>query len=635
MKSEHLEPLKVLKQYWNYDEFRPLQADIIQSVLNLQDTIALLPTGGGKSICYQLPALCKPGVCIVISPLIALMSDQVSRLKAMNIEAEAIHSGLRYNEIENILSNAKYGKLKLLYLAPERLASANMRAHLQEMKISFVAIDEAHCIVQWGHDFRPSYLKIAEMRKWLKVPFLALTATATKHTTQEIADKLEMKAVRLFEMSFRRPNLSIVVHEEEQKKDFLLHVLRKSSGSAILYSRNRKGTKEWSEYLNRNGLSSNFYHAGLEASDRDLRQQRWIENKDRIMVCTNAFGMGIDKADVRLVAHADVPPGIEEYYQEIGRAGRDGKKSYAVLSYYFGDLVRMEEEWEKKFPSLDEIKKIYRLISIHVDVAKGAIMSEPSDFDVMEFCSRFKLKSEKAFHALKILEQSGNIILSDAVFRPSRIKVLGQDAIRQAEHSLHPKYAELLKSLLRNYEGIFSSPVVINESHLAFSLKISTQEVIHLLRRMDTESIVQYLEQKSKPQIFILGSRAGKEDLVIDPHWYEHRKNIAWKRIEAMVNFIRSGQCRQAYISHYFGQQEQDDCGICDNCLDKTQPPIDDLEKKEWQDLILQQLNPSASMRQVLYLFPLNKRSYVIQLIEEMIAEDLIGRDWDELKRLQ
>lgn len=634
MKSEHPEPLKVLKHYWNYDEFRPLQSDIIHSILSLNDTIALLPTGGGKSICYQLPALCMPGVCIVISPLIALMQDQVSRLKEMNIEAAAIHSGLKFNEIENILSNAKYGKLKLLYLAPERLSSVNMRAHLQQMKISFVAVDEAHCIVQWGHDFRPSYLKIAELRQWLKVPFLALTATATQLSRQEITEKLEMKNVRQFEMSFRRPNLSIIVHEEEQKKDFLLHVMKKNTGTAIIYSRNRKGTKEWSDFLNRNSLSSSYYHAGLEASDREFRQQRWIENKDRIMVCTNAFGMGIDKPDVRLVAHADVPPGIEEYYQEIGRAGRDGKKSYAVLSYYFGDLVKLEEEWEKKFPSLEEIKKIYRLISIHLDVAKGAIMAESSDFDVMEFCNRFKLKSEKVFHTLKILEQSGNIILSDAILRPSRIKVLGQDAINQAEHSLNPNYTEVLKSLLRNYEGIFSSPVVINETQLAFNLRITSKELINILRMMDAESIVQYQEQKSKPQIIILGSRAGKDDLFIDPHWYENRKKIAWERLEAMINFIKTGDCRQVYISGYFGQLEKNDCGICDNCLRKNQKPIDDKVRKEWQNLILEQLNPSASMREVLYLFPLNKRSYVIQLIEEMIAGELIGRDWDELKRL-
>ncbi len=628
------DPLKVLQEYWGFTAFRPLQDQIVASVLRGQDTIALLPTGGGKSICYQVPALCMEGVCLVISPLIALMQDQVQRLKSLNIEAEALHSGMSNREIENALSHAMFGKLKFLYLSPERLATTKMKSKLRQVPVNMIAVDEAHCIAQWGHDFRPSYLHIADCREWTKAPILALTATATLETRSEIAERLKLKTPEWFEMSFRRPNLSIVVREEEHKSDLMLHLIKKTKGSALIYVRNRKSTKEISEHLAQHGLSSTYYHAGLNPEVRKERQDRWILNKDRVIVATNAFGMGIDKPDVRLVLHQDLPGGLEEYFQEIGRAGRDQQRSYAVLMYHQGDVRRLLEEWEKRFPDIKEIKEIYRLLAIHLDIPKGTEMEESLDFDLTEFCERFKLKKDRTLHALRILEQCEKMTMTDAVLRPSRVFVDSDVSTFKSLQKHHPRLYKVLDLLLRAYEGILSNIVPVYEGQISRILGIDVHEVISALRVMDSEGILKYQETKSKPQIIFDGTRVDSRDLQIDRIWYAKRKAIYKARLSSIVEFLKTSQCRQIFIATYFGQKESIPCGICDNCIAQKQKKLSNEELHRWTAKIIELLAESQSMplRKILYQFPLNRRNEIENLVEEMVANQQLIRTWDLIR---
>ncbi|MBK9108344.1 MAG: RecQ family ATP-dependent DNA helicase [Saprospiraceae bacterium] len=627
------DPHEILRKYWGYDNFRPQQLDIIQSVLSGKDTIALLPTGGGKSLCYQVPALCLPGVCIVVSPLIALMQDQVRRLKDLGIEASALYSGMHAKEIQNVISNALYGKLKLLYLAPERLAGSKMKEVIQAMNISFFAIDEAHCIAQWGHDFRPSYLSIADYREDLKIPFLALTATATTHTREEIQTHLKMQEPNWFEMSFRRKNLSIVIREEEQKRDFMRQLLQKIKGTALVYVRNRKATVEMSAFLQRYQIAANFYHAGLDPLVRAERQERWLQNIDRVMVSTNAFGMGIDKPDVRLVHHLDLPPGIEEYFQEIGRAGRDQKHAYAVLSYFKGDLEKLKQDWEMQFPSVEELKEMYKSLAVYLDVAAGSMMLESKEFDLQRFAKQFNFKTDKLLHGLRILEQTGKLLLTDAIFRPSKLQVIGSESDLRIAMQSHEKAERLLKALLRSYEGIHSVPVSISEKQLANICKLSIEEIIFLFHKFQAEGLIQYHEARSKPQIMFAGERLDSKYFQIDKKWYEKRKAILKQRFESMINFVLHKACRQVYISKYFGQNDDEPCGICDFCMEAKQHEPDSKTLETWKNTICThiQSKQQISIREILYLFPLNKRKYVEALLEKMIAQEEIIRNWDLL----
>ncbi|MBK8955961.1 MAG: RecQ family ATP-dependent DNA helicase [Saprospiraceae bacterium] len=632
MENSIKDPVEILQKYWGYDRFRAQQLDIITSVLHGKDTIALLPTGGGKSLCFQIPALCLPGVCIVVSPLIALMLDQVRRLKELGIEAEALHSGLQSREISNIISNALYGKLKLLYLAPERLNSRAMKEAFASMNISFFAIDEAHCIAQWGHDFRPSYLSIADCREHLEVPFLALTATATPYTRTEIQTQLKMKDPNWFEMSFRRKNLSIIVREEEQKRDFMRHLLQKTNGTALVYVRNRKATVEMSEYLQRNQISANFYHAGLDPLIRSEKQERWINNIDRVMVSTNAFGMGIDKPDVRLVHHIDLPPGIEEYFQEIGRAGRDQKHAYAVLSYFKGDLQKLQKDWELQFPSLEELKEIYKSLAVYLDVAKGTIMEEGVEFDLAAFSKKSGWKTDKLLHGLRILEQTGKIFLSDALFRPSKVQVVGSESdFRQVMQN--EKAGLVLKALLRSYEGIHSVSVSVAEKQLAKLCSLPLEEVVYLLKKFHAEGIIQYQQARSKPQIQFAGERIDSKYFQIDKKWYEKRKEILKQRFESMIQFVLHKGCRQVYISRYFGQNDDEPCGNCDYCMEVRVKAPDAKALEKWKQTIVSHLNnqKQAGLREIYYLFPLNRRKQIELLLEQMIASGELTRNWDQI----
>jgi ATP-dependent DNA helicase RecQ len=621
-------PLEVLNRYWNFPAFRHLQKDIIDSVLSGRDTLALLPTGGGKSICYQVPALCLPGVCLVISPLIALMQDQVLRLKSLGIEAACIHSGMHFKEIENILSNARYGSLKILYLSPERLASKNFQEFLEALNYSFIAIDEAHCIAQWGHDFRPSYLKISGLRNFTDKPFLALTATATQYAKSEIIQQLKLKDVAIHEMSFRREQLSFVIKEDEQKKDTLYHLLGKQKESAIIYTRNRRMTVEISELLQSRGFSSNYYHAGLASADRLVRQQEWIDNKSQIIVATNAFGMGIDKPDVRIVIHLDLPQGIEEYYQEAGRAGRDQKRAYAVLLYNNQDVSRLIRQWEDMFPEIQEIKNCYKYLSIYFDIATGSVMDQSKDFDLAGFTQQFKLPVEKTLNALKILEQGGFIQMTDGVMVSSKLQIIASKDELLLYREKDQFLDELIQCLLRSYEGIFSTAVSINESAVARICKVDLSKVIKALRYLHLEEVIKYNEAKNKPQILILNERVKSDDLQIDKQWYFKRKELLKERLQSMLGFLETKQCRQVYIMNYFGQANKEDCGICDNCLNKNLGKPDAETKKRWKQKIIQLLQTEHEMfyRNILKQFPSNKQAWVEEIIKEMIAENEMTR---------
>lgn len=634
MEQPPQDPIAVLRKYWGYDRFRPFQEDIIRSVLEGRDTVALLPTGGGKSLCYQVPALCNPGLCVVISPLIALMEDQVRRLRDLNIDAAALHSGMHSREVDLVLSNARFGQLKLLYMAPERLTTARMQEYLRILDIRFYAIDEAHCIAQWGHDFRPSYLNIAQCRDWSpKANFLALTATATPETRHEIASQLQLRDPRWFEMSFRRANLSIVVREEENKRDFMLHLLRKIRACSLVYVRNRKLTETLSQFLKQRGLAAEAYHAGLEPSVRSERQERWISGKTPVMVATNAFGMGIDKADVRLVHHLDLPPGLEEYFQEIGRAGRDQQAAYAVLCYTRGDATRLREEWELQFPTLEELREIYKLLAVHLQIATGVEMEESVDFDVSAFCARFHIKPAKVLPALRILEQSGKIVVSDALYRPSRIHFIASDEDLRQAMSGDPGVESLIKTMLRSYEGIFHYAVPIDEYQLARGLSTPVESLLFTLRKLQAEGLLRYQEAKTRPQLLFLGERERSSDLMIDKAWYDRRKALLKARMEGMLRFVETDQCRQVFISTYFGQQEPEPCGMCDNCRMARQAVADAGTLAKWRTAIMRQIleKGSCSLREILYRFPINRRPEIESLVENLVAEGTLRRHWDIL----
>ncbi|MBK6544144.1 MAG: RecQ family ATP-dependent DNA helicase [Saprospiraceae bacterium] len=633
MDAHPLDPEVVLQKYWGYSEFRNLQKDIIHSILEGRDTIALLPTGGGKSICYQVPALCLPGVCLVISPLIALMQDQVSRLKNIGIEAAHIHSGMKRRDIETVFLNAKYGSLKLLYISPERLESKESKDNLASTNISFVAIDEAHCIAQWGHDFRPSYLKIGQLREFLKVPFLALTATATPYAKQEIVTHLKMQNCVFFEMSFKRDNLSIIVNEDEQKLDSLVHILKNQKESAIVYTRNRRQTVEFAKYLQLNKLSATFYHAGLESQIRFKTQEKWLANDTKIIVATNAFGMGIDKPDVRVVIHMDLPQGIEEYYQEAGRAGRDQKKSYAILLYTQQDIGRLQSQWDDLFPQIEEIKTCYKYLGIYFDIAVGSEMLEAKEFDMIAFCQKFRLSPARILSALKILEQSAYIILTDSIFVSSRLHITCSTTVLSGYLNQDPVIDQIMQSVLRMYEGIFSAPVSIQETTISKLCNKEVETVISILHYLHKEEVLIYQESKSKPQIIFTNIRLKSNEVVIDKPWYEKRKNILKERVQQLIRFIETKKCRQAFISAYFGQDDDSSCGICDNCLRLNLGKIDSNTKLLYRKKIKLALSSGNFLfyRDLLKLFPFNKRFWVEELIQEMLAENELIRNQEQI----
>ena len=565
-------PEKILKQYWGYDLFRSPQAEIIQAVLDRKDTLALLPTGGGKSVCFQVPTLLMEGVCLVITPLIALMQDQVAQLKKRGIQALAVHSGMSREEIDIAIDNCVYGKIKFLYLSPERLQTEIFQERVKKMNVCLIAVDEAHCISQWGYDFRPPYLKIAILREAKPgVPIIALTASATRQVKEDIIDKLELKTPSVFQKSFARENLSFAIRKTETKERKLIEILKKVQGTAIVYVRSRKATQDLAKNLARQGVSAIFYHAGLNYHERSVRQEEWLTSKVRVMVATNAFGMGINKADVRTVIHMDLPENLESYYQEAGRAGRDGKRSYAVIIYHEVDVLSLQHKVQQSQPSLEYLKKIYQALCNYYQLAIGSSEGESYEFDLEDFCKRFTLKSSAVYVALKKLEQEGLIQLSESFYRPSRIH-LTADKKRLYEFQIaHAKFDPLIKSLLRLYGAeLFSDFVPISETYLAQALKIKEQVARIDLAQLHELQLLVYQPSSDRPQITFILPRQDADYLPVDRERMERLRNLNLAKMEAMVTYVnQSHRCRMQVIQEYFDEVTYDICGKCDVCLEK------------------------------------------------------------------
>lgn len=558
----------ILKQYWGFDVFRPLQQDIIEAVLNGEDVLALLPTGGGKSLCYQVPALVQEGICLVISPLIALMKDQIENLRSKGIMALGIYAGMSRRQIAQTLKNAAYGDYKFLYLSPERLETSLFLEFLPALHINLIAVDEAHCISQWGYDFRPAYLRIAALRKELPdVPLLALTASATPVVQQDICEKLQLKTPRHFQQSFVRPNLSYSVFCVDSKQAKLVDILSKVQGTAIVYCKSRKRCVELAGLISMHGIAAQFYHAGLGAGERNKRQEAWIKNNTRVIVCTNAFGMGIDKPDVRLVVHADAPDSLESYYQEAGRAGRDGKKSYAVLLYTEKDVAELQIQDSKRFPTFEEIKTVYNALVnfLQIPIYTGDDTAFPFRFET--FVKQFKLDTNLALYALKALESDGWILFNEKSFTPSTVVFTTAKKGLHDFLQTHPQYENLLTTLLRTYGGIFDFPVFISAIVIARLVR-SNEEAVHAdLKKIAAFGIIDYTPQTDEPQVIFCKHRVAADDLTMNLQQYHKRKEAYAARVQKMISYIKSSDCRSTIINTYFGDADTTPCGICDNCL--------------------------------------------------------------------
>ncbi|MBD0332022.1 MAG: RecQ family ATP-dependent DNA helicase [Chitinophagaceae bacterium] len=559
---------KILKQYWGFDSFRPLQKEIIESVLAKNDTVALLPTGGGKSVCFQVPALAQEGICLVVSPLIALMKDQVENLKRKNIHALSVYSGMSRTDIVKTLKNASYGNFKFLYISPERIETSLFQEYLPALNVNLIAVDEAHCISQWGYDFRPSYLRISALRDQLpRVPMLALTASATTDVQQDICEKLNFRSKNIFRQSFQRKNLSYSVFKVDSKISKLVEILKKVQGSAIVYCKSRKRTQEIHELLQMHGISSNHYHAGLLQADRNQRQEEWISNNVKVMVCTNAFGMGIDKPDVRVVVHIDVPDCLENYYQEAGRAGRDEKKSYAVLLYNNENIAELSELHEKRFPTFEEIKHVYNALINYLQIPVNTGEDLGYTFKFEEFTKNFKLDSTQALYALKALEQDGWLDFNEKNFSPSTVVfAITKEQLYEFEKA-HPEYEQILTTLLRTYEGIFDYPAFVSENLLSRLLRKDETAIKTILKKISSFGIINYAPQNDAPQIIFRKNRVAANDLVINLLLYNKRRESFINRVEQIINYTKTNTCRSSFIGKYFGDNTTESCGICDNCL--------------------------------------------------------------------
>ena len=581
---------QILIKYWGYSAFRPAQEEIINDVLAGKDTLALLPTGGGKSICFQVPTMQMEGICIVVTPLIALMKDQVQQLKKRRINAAAIFSGMNYHQIDIILDNCIFGDVKFLYVSPERLETELFQERLKRMNVDLLAVDEAHCISQWGYDFRPSYLSIAEIREFIpNVPILALTATATPDVVIDIQEKLLFKENNLIQRSFERENLTYVVLEEEDKNKRLLQLLERNSGSSIVYVRSRKGTKEIARYLIDNKISAHFYHAGLTTDLRDQRQQDWADGRIRVMVSTNAFGMGIDKSNVRSVIHMDIPDSIEAYFQEAGRAGRDQKQAYAFLIFFKTDLGNLRYNHKQKFPEIKFILQVYNALGNYYQLAEGSGMDKSYEFILADFAKMYNLNPLSVFYSLKYLEKEGYVYLSDAVNRPSRvfIKMDRQDLYRfQVKY---PKLGDFIDVLIRSYSALFTDFSTIDESSLASRLNASRVLIENTLSQLHKMDVLEYIPYSSRPQVSLVGGRMNMKNMRINRDAYESRKQISHARMESISNYVQNfSKCRSIILLEYFGEEDVKRCGRCDVCIGRNKI---DLSQQEF-DTIINQLKP-------------------------------------------
>ncbi|MFM1912828.1 MAG: helicase [Bacteroidota bacterium] len=562
----------ILKKYWGYDQFRPLQEDIIYSILDSQDTLAILPTGGGKSICFQVPGMIFPGLTLVISPLIALMQDQVDQLKKRGIKAVAIHSGLSNRQIDILLDNCIYDEIKFLYISPERLKTPLFLARAEKMNISLLAIDEAHCISQWGYDFRPPYLEIKKFREsYPKIPCIALTASATLDVQDDIKEKLGFKSDKHFQKSFIRKNLSYSVLFEENKEKKILEILRKVPGSGIIYVRNRKKCKEIAEFLQSYQISADYYHAGVDSKTRSGIQNKWINNQIRIIVATNAFGMGIDKPDVRIVIHIDLPDSIEAYYQEAGRAGRDEKKAYAALLLQNHDLEDLKTNFEKNFPSKESIQRTYQAMANFLQIPEGSGENVDYDFNWIEMCKRFNLSPLDTHFSLKALDQEGLIVLNEQGLNNSLIQVIVSSTELYDFQLRNERYESFIKLLLRIYGGnIYNEFVPVYENELAKSYKSNPNEIINLLELLEKFEIIHYQKSTGSPRLTLSHPRANVNNIPFNWLNYKERKKREAKKIEGILHYSQTKNvCRSRHLAIYFGEITDNECGICDVCNNK------------------------------------------------------------------
>jgi ATP-dependent DNA helicase RecQ len=622
---------KILTRYWGFTSFKPLQEDIIRSVIEGRDTLALMPTGGGKSITFQVPALAREGTCLVITPLIALMKEQVSRLNSLEIKSLAIHSAMSREEIDITIENCIYGDYKFLYVSPERISTQLFQGKIGRLNLSLVAIDEAHCISQWGYDFRPSYLKIASLRDRIAqdVPFLALTATATQHVIEDIMDKLAFREKNVLRTSFARKNISYLVRQVEEKGTYLAKTLNKISGSGIVYVRSRKRCKEVAEMLVGNGIEADFYHAGLPDELRDKKQTSWSAGKTRVIVATNAFGMGIDKADVRFVIHWDIPDSIENYFQESGRVGRDNKPAYAVLLYSPADKTRLNDSLRQKFPPVEKIKDTYEALCNFLMVPLGAGKDNVFDFSMAEFVSRYRLPVIETFNSLAFLQREGYMEFTEEINNPSRVHfIVGRDDLYKFQVA-NESFDGFIKLLLRSYTGMFTEFVAINEESLARKTALTRDAVYQYLVKLSSMNIIRYIPGKKTSLVIFTEERLVRKALLISPDNYLHVKEKYSARLEKMIDYAESkNRCRSVILLDYFGE-ESDRCGSCDVCRERNEL---DLSKYEF-DIILEEVksilaenNPDSEELVGMISYPVEK---VIKVIRWLLDHNKILQDKD------
>lgn len=599
---------RILKQYWGYDRFRGIQEDIIDSISKNKDTLGLMPTGGGKSITFQVPALAKEGMCLVITPLIALMKDQVQNLKKRGIKALAIYSGMSRQDIIITLENCIFGNYKFLYISPERLDTEIFRTKLRKMHISMITVDESHCISQWGYDFRPAYLKIAEIRELLPdVPVLALTATATPEVVKDIQARLHFRHKHVFRMSFERNNLAYIVRKTENKTAELLHILRSMPGSAIVYVRNRRRTKEITELLNNEHITADFYHAGLDDATKDIRQHRWQSGESRVMVATNAFGMGIDKPDVRIVIHMDLPDSIEAYFQEAGRAGRDGQKAYAVILYAKSDKTTLHKRIPDTFPEKEYIRDVYEHLQYYYQMAMGDGLDCVREFNIEDFCRKFKYFPVPVDSALRILTQAGYLEYTAEQDSTSRILfTIRRDELYRLRE-MGEDMDRLIQAVLRSYTGVFTDYTYINEDSLAIRTGLTRRQIYEMLVHLAKLRIVSYIPHKKTPYIIYTRERVEAQRIHISPEVYEHRKARYETRINAMLDYVTNDTvCRSRMLLDYFGERNEHNCGQCDTCISlrskpgaSEQPDRETLCAKVCGILSRESLTPAGLLKQL------------------------------------
>ena len=627
------DPKKILLKYWGYPEFRPLQEDIILSVIEGNDTLALLPTGGGKSICFQVPAMSTKGVCIVITPLIALMKDQVENLKKKNIPAAAIYSGMHSNEIDMVLDNAIYGNLKFLYVSPERLETDLFKERLKRMKVNVLAVDEAHCISQWGYDFRPPYLRISNTRELLKdTPLIALTATATPNVIKDIQEKLNFPVENAFKKSFERKNLAYRVIKSEDKNGNIIRLLQKIKGTGIIYVRNRRKTREVAEFLVKNKISADYYHAGLDTRSRDKKQNDWIREKTRIMVSTNAFGMGIDKPNVRIVIHIDIPDNLEAYFQEAGRVGRDEKEAFAFLIHDESDIINARKNLLSSYPPVEKIKSIYNSLGNYFQLAEGSGKDATFDFDLKEFSEIFRFQPLIVYNSLKFLEKEGYITLNEALQRSSTLYFLFNHEDLYRFQVKTPQFDKFIKLLLRLYSGLFSQYTSINEKEISRSGNIDIEQVRKYLNYLHQQGVADYVPIKTKPQLTYINERLDIKSIIISKENYSERKKAATERLESVINYASSfDKCRSKSLIEYFGEKDAPRCGKCDVCLKINELNVSELEFKNIKEVLKKLISTEGlSLQEIVFEIKDYDENKIIRVIRFLMEQKSIIQDKDQ-----